>query len=118
MTNNNETKYTNIYNYFDIINKLSEQQAKSIKDSTGWNILETQIIEEECKLFNELIKLDTQEIEQLFKNSQILPVLGLHLYKNMFTINYKIINDTLSEEAKIFINMIWNYWQEVKNEYK
>lgn len=26
--------------------------------------------------------------------------------------------DLLSEESKTFINIMWNYWQQVKNEYK
>ena len=112
----NENKYTNLINYFNIINELSEQQSKSVNYSVGWNTIEKQIIEYECKLFNELIKLDIQEIEQLFKDIQILPALGLHLYKCMFTINYTIINDLLSEESKTFINIMWNYWQQVKGE--
>lgn len=116
--NNNNKKYDELFNQIKMINSLSEQQSSLVKDSVGWNTLEKHLIEEECKLFNDLISLELAEVEYLFKNLQILPMLGIHLYKCMFTVNYTIINDLLTEEAKKFITIMWNYWQMVKEKFK
>lgn len=114
MNENNDKKYNELFNQIKMINSLSEQQSILEKDSAGWNALEKHLVEEECKLFNDLVKLELDEVEFLFQNLSILPMLGLHLYKCMFTINNTIVNDLLSEESKKFISIMWNYWQMVK----
>lgn len=109
-------KTEQIFSQFKTINALTEQQSVLERNSAGWNTLETKLIEEECKLFNNLVDLELQETEYLFEKLQILPMLGLHLYKCMFTNNSEIVNNLLSEQAKGFIILMWMYWQQVKGE--
>lgn len=117
MNENNIEKYSDIFNQLKMINALTEQQAPLEKYSASWNTLESLLVEEECKLFNDLILLELDEVEYLFETLPILPMLGLHLYKCMFTNNYKVVYNLLSPESKNFITMMWEYWQQIKERY-
>ena len=73
------------------------------------------MVEEECKLFNEIVDIELQQSEYLFDNVPIIPMLGLHLYKCMFSNNYQLVNDLLSDPAKQLVTLMWIYWNNQKN---
>lgn len=95
-----------IQTYCEMINSLTEQQTVYNKDSADWLALEKKLVELECKLFNNLVLLELNETEYLFKQIAILPLLALHLYKYFDNKNFETEISVLNDQAKLLINLI------------
>lgn len=114
-SNNEDTLLLEFNNYLNIINTLSNEQQSFKKFSKDWIDIEQRIVEAECMLMNILILFQMQrnvknnfnfEERNLAKEQlQLVPIVGLHLYKYFENEYFKaIINNTLSKPARTLID--------------
>jgi hypothetical protein len=91
-----------------MINSLSNQQAAYSKHTEEWEKIEHNLIELECKLYNELLLLEIEEVEYLFEELPVLSMLGLHLFKYFGKPEYSKEITLLSESAILLIGILGN----------
>lgn len=114
-SNDEDTLLLEFNNYLNIINTLSNEQQSFKKFSKDWIDIEQRIVEAECMLMNILILFQMQrnvknnfnfEERNLAKEQlQLVPIVGLHLYKYFENEYFKaIINNTLSQPARTLID--------------
>lgn len=105
--------------YLMMIESLTNKQAIYAKNSKNWLKVEHNIVEIECKLFNELLLFDFQETEFMFNELPILSILGLHLFKYFDMPEFQNEISLLSPGAILLIRLLDNSIknQNVFNEY-
>jgi hypothetical protein len=111
---NDQALLKEITQYLNVINTLTEEQSPYIVNDDNWIDYEKQIIEAECNLINRLLFFQmTKNIESnlltdkqslVNEQLQLIPIIGLHLYKyfDNDVFNY-IIDKYLSQTAKTVI---------------
>lgn len=94
--------------YLTMIDSLTNQQSIYEKNSVEWLKIEHNIVEIECKLFNELLLFDFNETEYLFNEISILSILALHLFKYFNMPEFMNEITLLSPGAIILIGIFGN----------
>lgn len=94
--------------YLMMIDSLSNQQAIYAKNTKNWLKVEHNIVEIECKLFNELLLFDFKDTEFMFNELPILSILALHLFKYFDMPEFMNEITLLSPGAILLIGMLGN----------
>lgn len=126
-SNDEDTLLLEFNNYLNIINTLSNEQQSFKKFSKDWIDIEQRIVEAECMLMNILILFQMQrnvknnfnfEERNLAKEQlQLVPIVGLHLYKYFENEYFKaIINNTLSNPARTLIDRMVEQFKKTTNQ--
>jgi hypothetical protein len=114
-------------NYLDIINTLSTEQQMFKKFSKDWIDLEQRIVESECVLMNILLLFQLQrnvisnfnffERQVAQEQLQLIPIIGLHLYKYFENELFKnIIDSNLSQSSRTLIEQMVKQFKQTTNQ--